>query len=39
MNASAPLPISLLVLTYNEAANIGRCLDSVNFAQEKLVID
>jgi glycosyltransferase involved in cell wall biosynthesis len=39
MNARAPLPISLLVLTYNEAANIGRCLDSVNFAQEKLVID
>ena len=39
MNASAPLPISLLVLTYNEAANIARCLDSVSFAQEKLVID
>src|SRR5665213_2395351 len=39
MNAGAPLPISLLVLTYNEAANIARCLDSVNFAQEKLVID
>jgi len=39
MNARAPLPISLLVLTYNEAANIARCLDSVPFAQEKLVID
>jgi glycosyltransferase involved in cell wall biosynthesis len=39
MTGSAPLPISLLVLTYNEAANIARCLDSVSFAQEKLVID
>jgi glycosyltransferase involved in cell wall biosynthesis len=33
------LPVSLLVLTYNEAANIARCLDSVPFAAEKLVID
>jgi glycosyltransferase involved in cell wall biosynthesis len=32
-------PLSLLVLTYNEAANIARCLDSVPFAAEKLVID
>ncbi|HXR19857.1 MAG TPA: glycosyltransferase family 2 protein [Steroidobacteraceae bacterium] len=39
MNAGKPLPISLLVLTYNEAPNIARCLDSVAFAQEKLVID
>jgi len=39
MNAGTTLPISLLVLTYNEAANIARCLDSVSFAQEKLVID
>jgi glycosyltransferase involved in cell wall biosynthesis len=39
MNAGSTLPISLLVLTYNEAANIARCLDSVPFAQEKLVID
>jgi glycosyltransferase involved in cell wall biosynthesis len=39
MNAGATLPISLLVLTYNEAANIARCLDSVPFAAEKLVID
>jgi glycosyltransferase involved in cell wall biosynthesis len=39
MNAHTPLPISLLVLTYNEAANIGRCLDSVPFAQEKLIVD
>lgn len=33
------LPITLLVLTYNEADNIARCLDSVPFADEKLVID
>jgi glycosyltransferase involved in cell wall biosynthesis len=39
MNSEATLPISLLVLTYNEAANIARCLDSVGFAQEKLVMD
>jgi glycosyltransferase involved in cell wall biosynthesis len=39
MNAGPTLPISLLVLTYNEAANIARCLDSVPFAEEKLVID
>jgi glycosyltransferase involved in cell wall biosynthesis len=31
--------VSLLVLTYNEADNIARCLDSVPFAQEKLVVD
>jgi glycosyltransferase involved in cell wall biosynthesis len=34
-----PLPLSLLVLTYNEADNIARCLDSVPFAAERLVID
>jgi glycosyltransferase involved in cell wall biosynthesis len=33
------LPITLVVITYNEAANIARCLDSVPFAAEKLVID
>ena len=33
------LPITLIVLTYNEAANIARCLDSVGFAAEKIVID
>ena len=33
------LDISLVVLTYNEAANIARCLDSVSFAAEKLVVD
>jgi glycosyltransferase involved in cell wall biosynthesis len=33
------LPITLLVMTYNEADNIARCLDSVPFAAEKIVID
>lgn len=33
------IPITLLVMTYNEACNIGRCLDSAPFASEKIVID
>lgn len=33
------LPISLVVITHNEEANIARCLDSVPFAAEKLVVD
>jgi glycosyltransferase involved in cell wall biosynthesis len=33
------LPFTLLVITRNEAASIGRCLDSVPFAAEKLVVD
>ncbi|NII10824.1 glycosyltransferase family 2 protein [Oleiagrimonas sp. C23AA] len=33
------LPITLVVMTYNEASNIARCLDSVPFAGEKLVVD
>jgi glycosyltransferase involved in cell wall biosynthesis len=33
------LPLTLVVMTHNEAAVIGRCLDSVPFAAEKLVID
>jgi glycosyltransferase involved in cell wall biosynthesis len=32
-------PITLVVITYNEASCIARCLDSVPFAAEKLVID
>ena len=39
VNVNAPLPVSLLVLTYNEADRIARCLDSVPFAQDKLVVD
>lgn len=33
------LPLTLLVLTLNEADVIARCLDSVPFADEKIVID
>lgn len=33
------LPITLLVMTYNEADHIARCLDSVPFAAEKIVVD
>lgn len=39
MTAAPLLPISLIVITRNEAPVIGRCLDSVPFAAEKLVID
>lgn len=35
----ASLPLTLVVITYNEAHTIARCLDSVPFATEKLVID
>lgn len=37
--AAARLPMSLVVITHNEAANIARCLDSVPFVAEKLVVD
>jgi len=33
------VPLTLLVITFNESANIGACLDSVPFAHEKIVID
>lgn len=39
MPATPALPITLVVIARNEAAAIGRCLDSVPFAEEKLVID
>jgi glycosyltransferase involved in cell wall biosynthesis len=39
MSSPPTLPISLVVITYNEAANIARCLDSVPFAAEKIVVD
>lgn len=32
-------PVTLLVMTCNEAHNIARCLDSVPFVDEKIVID
>src|SRR4051812_41972320 len=39
MSSTATLPLTLLIIARNEAAVIGRCLDSVPFAAEKLVID
>lgn len=33
------LPLSLIVITHNEAANIARCLDSAPFVAEKIVVD
>lgn len=33
------LPLSLVVITHNEGLNIARCLDSVPFAADKLVVD
>lgn len=40
-NSSVPtkFPLTLLVMTFNEEGAIGRCLDSVPFAAEKIVID
>jgi len=35
----ARVPLTLLVMARNEAHQIGRCLDSVPFADEKLVVD
>src|SRR5574337_946075 len=32
-------PLTLAVITCNEAGSIARCLDSVPFAAEKLVVD
>lgn len=37
--AEKKLAVTLLVITYNEAENIARCLDSVPFASEQIVID
>ncbi|MGH8189248.1 MAG: glycosyltransferase family 2 protein [Steroidobacteraceae bacterium] len=39
MSAALRLPVTLLVIARNEAPAIGRCLDSVPFAAEKLVVD
>ena len=37
--ASAMRSLSLVVITKNEAHNIARCLDSVPFASDKVVVD
>lgn len=33
------LPVTLIIITRNEAAQIGQCLQSVPFAAEKIVVD
>ncbi len=37
--SATTFPVTLVVLTYNEAGQIARCLDSVPWAAEKLVVD
>jgi glycosyltransferase involved in cell wall biosynthesis len=39
MTGALKFPLTLAVIARNEASVIGRCLDSVPFAAEKLVID
>lgn len=39
MSMNSQLPVTLLVIARNEAQAIGRCLDSVPFAAQKLVVD
>ncbi|MFO7305657.1 MAG: glycosyltransferase family 2 protein [Gammaproteobacteria bacterium] len=39
MSSSELLPLTLIVIARDEAAVIGRCLDSVPFAAEKIVVD
>lgn len=39
MSSVPRFPVSLVVITRNEAPVIGHCLDSVPFAAEKLVVD
>ncbi len=39
MDAGTDLPVTLLVIARNEAAALGRCLDSVPFVAEKVVVD
>jgi glycosyltransferase involved in cell wall biosynthesis len=39
MSSESSLPVSGVVITLNEAANIRRCLDSLRFCAEVLVVD
>ena len=34
-----PMPLSVCIITYNEAENLPRCLDSVAFADDIVVVD
>jgi glycosyltransferase involved in cell wall biosynthesis len=33
------LPVSVLILTLNEASNVGRCIEAVNFSDDIVVLD
>ncbi len=39
MNSGKPDPISVIIITYNEEKNIGPCLESVRWADERIVVD
>ena len=39
MEPARPAPVSVLIITYNEEANIARCLESVRWASEVFVVD
>jgi glycosyltransferase involved in cell wall biosynthesis len=39
VNSADPVPLSVLILTHNEALNIAECLRSVEWASEILVVD
>ena len=41
MNENLPgnLPLTLVIITLNEEANIQRCIESVPFASEVIVVD
>ena len=38
-DAASTMPISVIIITHNEEANIGDCLDGLGFAHEVLVLD
>ncbi len=39
MNSGKPDPISVIIITNNEEKNIGPCLESVRWADERIVVD
>ena len=39
MPRSAAPRLSAIIITRNEAANIGECLDSLAFCDERIVVD
>ncbi len=39
MNSGKPDPISAIIITHNEEKNIGTCLESVQWVDERIVVD